>query len=243
MKSQEPEVLSATSSSGLVFTEGRERFFCHLCLLRQIYWAWKTQEGRIRKLKIHLHFLFKKYYSWIIFSVKTSISLKDYPTMTSSHFMDWVILLNLEQSVQNGFELEREMYLRMFIIGFFHVNHVTTLPFSLSMCALDSFSSSVSSVTSWFFQLYLLMNHRSVLSENVHARYVLVSQLCPTLCDPMDCSLPGSSVHGILQARILEWVAIPSPRKSSLPRDQTWVSCIAGRFFTIWATREAGIYH
>ena len=79
------------------------------------------------------------------------------------------------------------------------------------MCALDSFSSSISSVTSWFFQLYFLMNHRSGLSENVHARYGLVSQLCPTLCDPMDCSLPGSSVHGIIQARMLEWVAIPFP--------------------------------
>ena len=57
-------------------------------------------------------------------------------------------------------------------------------------------------------------------------------------CDPVDCSLPGSSVHGILQARILEWVAIPFSR-SSLPRDWTWVSCTTGRFFTIWATREA----
>ena len=55
----------------------------------------------------------------------------------------------------------------------------------------------------------------------------------------MDCSPPGSSVHGIIQARILEWVAIPFSRGSSWPRDQTWVSCIAGRFFTIWATREA----
>ena len=62
---------------------------------------------------------------------------------------------------------------------------------------------------------------------------VLVSQSCPTLCDPMDCSLPGSSVRGILQARILEWVAVPFCRGSSLPRDQTQVSCIAGRFFTI----------
>ena len=68
---------------------------------------------------------------------------------------------------------------------------------------------------------------------------VLVSQLCLTLCNPMDCSLPGSSVHGILEIRILEWVAIPFSRGSSQPRDQTWVSCIAGRFFTIWATREA----
>ena len=57
-------------------------------------------------------------------------------------------------------------------------------------------------------------------------------QSCLTLCDPMDHSLPGSSVHGSLQARILEWVAMPSSRKSSQPGDQTWVSCIVGRFFT-----------
>ena len=57
-------------------------------------------------------------------------------------------------------------------------------------------------------------------------------QLCPILCDPIDCSLPGFSVHGILQARILEWEAILFSRGSSRPRDQTWVSCIAGRFFT-----------
>ena len=61
---------------------------------------------------------------------------------------------------------------------------------------------------------------------------VLVAQSCLTLCDPMDCSLPGSSVHGILQARIPEWVAIPFPRGSSWPRDQSQVSCIAGRFFS-----------
>ena len=67
---------------------------------------------------------------------------------------------------------------------------------------------------------------------------VLVTQLCPTLCNPMDCSLPGSSVCGISQARILEQVAIPFSRGSSQPRDRIWVSCIAGRFFTIWATRE-----
>ena len=57
-------------------------------------------------------------------------------------------------------------------------------------------------------------------------------QSCPTLYDPMDCSLPGSSVHGTLQARILEWVAIPLSRGSSRPRDRTWVSCFAGGFFT-----------
>ena len=68
---------------------------------------------------------------------------------------------------------------------------------------------------------------------------VLVAQSCLTLCDPMDCSPPGSSVFGILQARMLEWVAIPFFRGSSRPKDWTWVSYIAGRFFTIWATGEA----
>ena len=65
-----------------------------------------------------------------------------------------------------------------------------------------------------------------------------VTQLCPTLCDPMDCSPPGSSIHGIFQARILEWVAISFSRRSSQPRDWTLVSLIIGRRFTVWATRE-----
>ena len=60
----------------------------------------------------------------------------------------------------------------------------------------------------------------------------LVAQLCQTLCDPMDCSPPGSSVQGILQAGILEWVAMPSSRGSSQPRDQTQVSHIAHSFLS-----------
>ena len=68
---------------------------------------------------------------------------------------------------------------------------------------------------------------------------VLVAKSCQTLCDPMDGSPPGSSVHGIFQARILEWVAIPFSRGSSQARDWDCVSCTAGWFFTIWATREA----
>ena len=59
---------------------------------------------------------------------------------------------------------------------------------------------------------------------------VLLAQSCPTLCDTLDCSLPDSSAYGILQARILEWVAIPFSRGSFWPSDQTLVSCIAGRF-------------
>ena len=66
---------------------------------------------------------------------------------------------------------------------------------------------------------------------------VLVTQSFPTLCDPMDCSPPGSSVY--LQVKILEQVAIPFSKGSSLPRDQLQASWTAGRFFTIWATREA----
>ena len=66
-----------------------------------------------------------------------------------------------------------------------------------------------------------------------------VTQSCPTLCDPMDCSPPGSSVHGISQARILEGVAISYSRGSSQPRDWTQVSCTGRWILYFWATREA----
>ena len=69
-------------------------------------------------------------------------------------------------------------------------------------------------------------------SMNGHSE---VTQSCPTLCDPMECSPPGSSVHGIHQTRILEWVAISFSRGSSQPRDGTQVSYIAGRCFNLWA--------
>ena len=70
---------------------------------------------------------------------------------------------------------------------------------------------------------------------------VLSLQSCPTLCNPMDCNLPGSAVHEIVQPRILEWVAMPSFRGSSQPMDQTCGSCdcIAGGLFTYWVTWEA----
>ena len=63
--------------------------------------------------------------------------------------------------------------------------------------------------------------------------------------DPKNCSPSGSSFHEILQARILEWVVMPSSRGSSQPRDGTWVSCIAGRFYTVWATspKRPGLNH
>ena len=66
---------------------------------------------------------------------------------------------------------------------------------------------------------------------------VLVTQLCPTHCDP-NCSLPGSSVHGILQAWILKWIVIPFSSRSCGPRHWTWVSHMTGRLLTNWTTRE-----
>ena len=72
--------------------------------------------------------------------------------------------------------------------------------------------------------------------------YFLVTQACLTLCDPMDCSPPGSSVLEILQVWIQEWVAFPFSRGSSWLRDQTQVSHVPGRFFTIWANREAPLF-
>ena len=68
---------------------------------------------------------------------------------------------------------------------------------------------------------------------------VLVGQLYLTLCDPMDCNPSSSSVQGILQTRILEWVVIPFSRGFPQPRVRTWFSTIAGRFFIVWATMEA----
>ena len=76
--------------------------------------------------------------------------------------------------------------------------------------------------------IYVLLRKRKKYTRTLVETASLVSatQLCLTLCDPMDCSPPGSSVHGILQASILERVAMPSSKRSSRPRDQTHVSCI-----------------
>ena len=90
----------------------------------------------------------------------------------------------------------------------------------------------------WIPEFKRISRCKTKLCVRVHAKSL---QLHPILCNPMDCSLPGSSVHGILQLSILEWVTIPFSRGSSQLRDQTQVSCIAGRFSTIWATTEAHI--
>ena len=79
------------------------------------------------------------------------------------------------------------------------------------------------------------------LKLNYMPQFSLVAQSCPTLWDPLDCSLPGSSIHGIFQARVLEWPAISLSRESSWPWYWTPVSHSLGRRFTVWATREVQI--
>ena len=74
-------------------------------------------------------------------------------------------------------------------------------------------------------------------TAEIEEKWSEVAHSWQTLCDPVDCSLPGSSLHGILQARVLEWVAISFSRGSSQPRDQTQVSRIVGRCFNLWAMR------
>ena len=76
-----------------------------------------------------------------------------------------------------------------------------------------------------------LLLGRKVMTKLVCMSVCEVAQSCPALCDPMDCGLPGSTLHGILQARVLEWVAISFSRGSSQPRNRTQVFHIAGRFF------------
>ena len=124
--------------------------------------------------------------------------------------------------------------------------------------ALSAFSSSIPFLRkhSNFSLKCMYVNPREIYSSkclgvslNLFSRWVPprgqseVTQSCPTLCYPVDCSPPGSSVHGISQARILEWVAISFSRGSSQPRDQTQVSHIAGRCFNLCTTRgQAGCY-
>ena len=83
------------------------------------------------------------------------------------------------------------------------------------------------------------LNSDTILIGSLSEWVSEVTQSCPTLCNPTDCSLSGCSVHGIFQARVLEWIAISFSRGSSRPRNWTWVSRIAGRRFTIWTTRES----
>ena len=90
-------------------------------------------------------------------------------------------------------------------------------------------------------QTFLQRRHTDAQEASALVIVVVVwcAQSCPTLCDPMDCSPPGSSVCGIFQARILEWVAISSSRASSVPRDWAYISCIGRQILYHWVTWKA----
>ena len=89
---------------------------------------------------------------------------------------------------------------------------------------------------------WVIVYHRWEWQSFCPWKWSEVAQSCPTLCEPMDCSLPGSSVHGIFQAIVREWTAISFSRGSSQPRDWTQTSHFVDRRFTIWATREVPIF-
>ena len=111
--------------------------------------------------------------------------------------------------------------------------------------SLSSGSSvfSKSNLYIWKFSVHILLKPSLEDFEHYFA-YMWNEHSCTVVWTffGTDCGLPGSSVHGILQARILEWVAIAFSRVSSQPRDRTQVSCLAGSLFTIWTTREAPKY-
>ena len=127
---------------------------------------------------------------------------------------------------------------------FLELSHFFDDPADVGNLISGSSAFSKTSLNIWKFTVHILLKPGL---ENFEHYFTSVwkkvkSLRCPTLCDPMDCSLPGSSLHGILQANILEWVAISFSRGSSQPRDRTWVSHIVGRCFNLWATREACNY-
>ena len=136
-------------------------------------------------------------------------------------FMFWLALL-LALGFFFFFSLPFSLLLKLLLLLFL---------FRLLEFLIPVFLSFFDCTRSW------LQHVRSSFSYVCISVCVLVTRSCLTLCDSMDYSPLGSSVHGILQARILEWVDSPFSRGSSQPRDWTWVSCIAGRFFTIWATK------
>ena len=103
----------------------------------------------------------------------------------------------------------------------------------------DNFFCLVNNFRPWETLTFIWYLYHYVFNTISRDKQSEVTQSCPTLCDPVDCSPPGSSLHGILQARTLEWVSIFFSMGSSQPRDGTRVFHISGRRFNLWATREA----
>ena len=120
------------------------------------------------------------------------------------------------------------------LMGFSRQEYWSGLPFptpgDLSNCGIEPSSLMSPALAGRFFATSAAWEARIGTESESD-----VAQSCPTLCDPMDCSLSGSSVHGVFQARVLEWIAISFSRGSSRPRNRIWVSRIVDRCFTVWA--------
>ena len=121
---------------------------------------------------------------------------------------------------------------------FYILNSTWYFFFLLFLYLLNGYTSDYWLVFHYGYILYFPDGFSYLLVICIPSKWSEVAQSCPTLCDPVDCSLPGSSVPGILQARILEWAAISFYRGSAQPRVRTQVSHTADRCFTLWATRE-----
>ena len=143
------------------------------------------------------------------------VSISDFPH--SLQRRSFILLLEKELGWMG---VESVLLLKIFTRSVFHAPHPPIHPHASVWNALVQFLQRTNLCVLWTVK-------------------ALVAQSCLTLCYPMGCSLPGSSVHGIPQGRILEWVAILFSRGSSWLRDWIWVSRIAGRFFTVWAVGEA----
>ena len=98
---------------------------------------------------------------------------------------------------------------------------------------IGSLLSTMGTLPKYFLEIYIIryIQWCYIQGNLLSQKKVLVVQSCPTPCKSMDCSPPGSSVHGIFQARILEWLAISFSRGSSWSRDRTRISCTAGRLY------------
>ena len=166
----------------------------------------------------------------LFFSLMLFVYWRKYIWKTNHFLFNPSLILPFMQQLSNIMLLEVNMvslltkehkYVHVLYIILYYIFIIFFLLLTMFMWILGWFS-----YLTLIFLLQLLREkwNRSVVSDSLW---------------PIDCSLSGSSVHGIFQARVLEWIAIAFSRGSSRPRDRTQISCIAGRRFTVWATREA----
>ena len=171
--------------------------------------------------------------------------------------MNWKLISNVFIRNQNNFRIQQQPTCKFLFITIWYsfikyrASNQNISVLGVPLIVLPRITQAISTWTFILLWWYCLLIWNVILRGGVGLGCVyiylsiymkvkvLITQWYPTLCDSTDYSPPDSSIHGILQARILEWVAISFSRGSSQPRNLTQVSCIAGRFFPIWATKEA----